>query len=374
MLFVMMSLVSCSKEDIADDDIIKDIPFNGYIQFGEEAQTRASSENALEDLTGQDFGVIAFKYSSDWNTYKATGTPTRDFLFPTLVYYKNTSWTYDKSNNNKPANPTQVEWDNASRYSFFAYYPYSGPGSCITTVTNQNTAGVPSIKYTTPFGPDLKQIDPSDLKDVMIASVKDAKNNADGTIYFNFKHCLSCLTVEARNLDEKKADDSSDQTITNLSLTITSPIYNTLTIPLDYTLDPTAGISDLKSGNKTYIISGNNPINVPPISVTEGDPQKGKIQVVSVSGNNNVFIIPQKANDANTGHLRGYVTFTAKDGVKTGEQGKAGYDKSLEFDSDKDFAAGRKYSLIVNFANGMISVAIVESGDWTDKDIIHSFE
>lgn len=368
---VMMTLSSCQGDNIVEEENVIDVPFNGYIHFGEESMTRAASGNALESMKGHDFGVIAFQYSSDWNTFKATGTPeSSKFVFPTKIIDSDDNdevWKYDAStrNNGQP----YVEWDNSSRYTFFAFYPFDG---CITTTSTIRTAGVPTVKYTTPFGSNLNQIDPTTYKDVMIASVKDAKNNADGTIYFNFKHCLSCLTVEARNLDEKKSDDSSDQTIRNLSLTITSNLYNSLTIPLDYTIDPTPEGS--QSGEKTYSICDNTAIDVPPISVTEGDPQKGKIQVVSVSGDNNVFIIPQKANGAN-GHLKGYVTFTDKNGtVKTGKLGQAGYDKSLEFDSDKDFAAGRKYSLIVNFANGMISVAIVESGDWTDKDIIHSFE
>lgn len=369
MLSCMGILSSCNKDDVPEADVEVDIPFNGYIHFGADRfTTRASQGNALEDLTGQDFGVIAFQYTSDWNTFKATGTPaSSQFPFPTKVYYKGSAWTYDKTNRDNPEPPILVEWDNDSKYTFFAYYPYSSSGSCVSTETSQSTAGVPSIKYTVP-----SWTTPSQLKDVMIASVKDAKNNSDGTVYFNFKHCLSCLTIEARNLDEVKPDHSSDQSIKNLTLTITSNLYGDLTIPLDYNLDPTP-ISQ-KTGSKTYTVCGSTAINVPPISTTEGDPNKGKIQVVSVSGDNNIFIIPQKANGPN-GHLQGYVTFVDKNGAtKTGKSGDAGYDANLEFNSDKDFVAGRKYSLIVNFANGMISVAIIESGDWEDVDITHTFE
>ena len=367
MLSVCMGILcSCNGDNIINGEQVVDVPFNGYIHFGSEGtSTRATQGNALEDLTGQDFGVIAFQYSSDWNTFKATGTPaSSQFAFPTKVYYQNDSWTYDKTNRVNPNPPVLVEWDNASKYTFFAYYPYSGPGSCIYTATTQSTAGVPSIMYTVP-----SWTTPSLLKDVMIASVKDTKNNSDGTVYFNFKHCLSCLTVDARNLD-KDTDDSPYQSIRNLSLTITSNLYSELTIPLDYTLLPTPG--QKQTGNKTYAVSGSDAISVPPISTT--GPDKDKIKVVSVSGDNNVFIIPQKANGEN-GHLEGYITFTDINGTtKSGQASHANYDENLKFDSDKDFEAGRKYSIIVNFANGMISVAIIESGDWTDQNIVHTFE
>lgn len=373
MLLIGTSLLcSCDKDVIVEEKSNNaDLPWGGYIHFGldgcEKTRGYAIEDLASDKVTNKDFGVITFQYSSDWNTFKATGKPSGNFPFPTQVLHSNGSWTYDKEN--KTTRLEHIPWDNSSKYAFFAYYPYDNTSNTsVKTETTKSTAGVPSITYTVPSWTDT-----SLLPDVMVSSVKDTKNNADGTVYFHFWHCLSCLSIQARNLDNAKDDHSTDQSITNLSLTITSTVYSSLTIPLDFTNNSSLLIhGGTKTGEKTYSVNTGT-VTVEPIATTGDD--MGKMKIADISGDNSIFIIPQKANDPQTGHLRGYVTFTDKSGtLKTGKAGASGYDKSLEFDSDKDFEPGRKYLLIVNFANGMISVAIVESGDWEEENIIHTFE
>ena len=365
LLSLLIVICACSGDD-SDNGIEIKVPTAGYIHFGTESKTTRAS-NIVEDMTGKDFDVIAFQYSysSDWNTFKATGTPASSkFPFPTHVTHStNSLWTYDASSTNN--GQALVEWDNASKYAFFAYYPQSGTGSCIQTATTRNTAGTPAITYTVP-----SSTDPSALKDVMIASMMDVTNNSDGTVYFFFRHCLSCITIEARNLDEvENSDDhSKDQTISDLKLYITSDLWGSLTIPLDYTIEQTPG--NKTSTTKEYSIFGSSTtVNVP--ALVKGN----SLQTVPVSGDNNIFIIPQTA--AKNGHLKGYLSFTDKNAEKKiGKENVTGYtyDSNLVFDANRDFEAGHKYSLIINFANGQISIAIIDTNDWTDVNQTITFE
>ena len=362
LLWLLIAICACSGDDI-DNGIEVEIPKADYIHFGVESRpTRAS--NIVEDMEGKNFSVIAFQYASDWNTFKAIGTPASSkFPFPTAVNYVNNLWTYDASSTN--GGTPLVDWDNSSKYAFFAYYPQSGSSSCVQPTTTRTTAGTPSITYTVPSGTD-----PSVLKDVMIASIKDVTNNSDGTVYFEFRHCLSCIVIEARNLDEVEdaSDHTKDQTISDLKLYITSPLYGSLTIPLDYTIEQTPG--NKTNTTKEYSIFGSSTtVNVP--ALVKGN----SLQTVPVSGDNNIFIIPQTIDQ--NGHMKGYLSFTDKDNTKKiGKENVTGYtyDPDLEFDANRDFEIGHKYSLIINFANGQISIAIIDTNDWTDVDQTITFE
>lgn len=380
LVFIAFIFSACDNEVLPNGTEEKK-EWNGYIYFGAGDMERAPLSRATnivesfddDGVTDKNFSVITFQYSatSDWNTYKATGTPNptiTKFPFPTPVTYNSTNkyWTYNASATN--GGTPLVDWDNSSRYTFFAYYPYNW--TQLVTNSTSSTAGVPKITYTMP-----NTTNPADLRDVMIASLKDVQNTADGTVYFRFRHCLSCLTIDARNLDKEGEQGAAVQSIKNLTLYLTSNIYTSLSIPLDYSLEATAS-GTRPNASFTY---SNTSTAIPVPLIANSGADEGKIQVISISQDNNVFLIPQKATGA-YGHLKGYVQFTDKDNViQTGNKSYENtpdyhYDQSLTFDSDKDFEAGRKYSLIINFANGKISVAIIESGDWTDKNITHTFE
>lgn len=381
---------SCTSYVLDDPDSIVTIPneWGGYIHFGSESVSSKAS-NLVTSMTGLNYDVIAFQYpnTTNWSTFMATGTPNSSvtkFPFPTLVNYGDGAWTYNASikNNGVPL----VAWANGQRYTFFAFYPPIPShltGSPVTMSSSESSAGTPVITYTTPSG--ANPLAPSALKDVVTAAVKDATSSV-GTVNFAFKHRLSCLTIEARNFDQIKDTDNESQinakkqTIKNLTLHITSKMYTTLDIPLDPLMASTPGGERY---NVEYTISGSTPINVDPI------PVGGEVGVVSVSGDNNILFIPQSPNGPdgnpdtdgdNMPHLQGYVTFTDKGGlIQTGDSSKNGvngykYDTNLQFTSDKDFIAGKKYSVIINFTNGNISVAIIESGDWEDQNVTHTFE
>ena len=55
-------------------------------------------------------------------------------------------------------------------------------------------------------------------------------------------------------------------------------------------------------------------------------------------------------------------------------EGNPGGSQSIEFDTKKDLKAGRKYYLQMTFSRSAITIAIIESGAWEDKDVEIEFE
>ena len=59
--------------------------------------------------------------------------------------------------------------------------------------------------------------------------------------------------------------------------------------------------------------------------------------------------------------------------IKINDAAKEGQ-RNLNFDIGKNIVAGRKYALLMNFSRTSVTIAIVESGEWTDQDIDIEFE
>lgn len=299
----------------------------GYVFFGADIATKTP---IITSMNGRNFGVVAFKYSSDWATFKATGTPASSgFACPTTVSCNASTGVCTYS-------PVK-QWEDGQYYSFFAYYPVGNSSVVLGSTTT--TAGAPVLTYTVP-----SWTDPSALQDVMTASAIDTDNSGDGVVPFTFRHRLCCLDVEARNLNE------NPETIKNLKLNITSSVYTSVSVPVD-------GSALTPSGNKTggiaYQVVADSEAAKVTIPVMTGGMSSA---TTNVSGDNNIILIPQTV--AVKGHLEGSISFTDKNGTS----------KSQEFDSDKDFEAGKKYTFIITFANETITIAVIESGEWIDSD------
>ena len=349
--FVILSLAallvsSCNRQGRDDSGIVIPVDWNGYVYFGSDVSTRTP---IITSMAGKTFGVVTFKYTSDWNTFKATGTPESSgqssvpagkygFPCPTVVACDGTALcSYDASST---AGGTQlVEWENGYRYSFFAYYPLASSTMGVAMNSTASTVGTPTLTYTVPSWSD-----PSLLPDIMTASVIDATNNADGTVGLNFRHRLCCIDVQARNLN------NYEESVKNLVLSITSNVYTSVTVPMD------ASAALVQSGTKddgiAYQIIADDESSKVTIPVITGSSSSA----VNLSGDNNIIFIPQTIADK--GRLQGRISFT----------NNAGESKSQVFSSDKDFEAGKKYSFIITFADESISIAIIESGDWLDND------
>ena len=360
-VLAVLSVCSCGKNLQGEDNIVP-VEWQGYVYFGADVMTKAP---IYKDLNGQDYGVIAFKYDSDWNTFKAVGKPSSaagdndrpGFNFPTKVSCSETGLcTYRSKQINAP-----VEWEQGKVYSFFAYFPYSEAtsGNGVILNSTDGTAGVPSIKYTVP-----SWTDPSSLSDVMTAAAIDEVNSGDGTVGFTFKHRLCCLNVEARNFND------SPETVKNLKINITSEMFESVVVPLDPSIEIAQSGNHAGASYQIIPDSDDSKVTVP---VYDGISSS----TTNLSGDNNIILIPQNVDDImgdtngdgvdevilpGKRKLTGNISFTDK----------SGNPQSQEFESDKNFEAGKKYTFVITFANGSISIAIIESGEWTDmnQDII----
>lgn len=392
-LFASLIFAGCSNDEVSHADGIIDVQlddFQGFIHFDTGTGTRGE---AISNMKGKSYDVVVYQYptNTNWSIFRATGKPgSSNFDCPTKIDDDDNDgvWTYSVSSQTSTGG--LVPWEK-SRYTFFAYYPQVGNGG-ITHNLSRTTSNTPHITYATPSWTDINA-----LQDVMIASQMDIENTGNGYVTFTFKHCLSCLSFEARNFDEVEtsSDHSKDQLVKNLTYYITSKVYTTLDIPLDETM--TAIPSGSRTDGSNYIINNSaEGVTVP--AMLKGS----KLTDTSLT-DNYVFLIPQSPNgpdgnpdtaDDNMPQLAAYVEFdTYKynaagerevDGSgnpvlvhKTGNpdlESAEGYDENLYVVSDKNFESGKKYSLIINFTNGQISVAIVESGDWTDTNQTITFE
>ncbi len=360
LILLTLAAVSCGKDEPVIDNgqnVILDWP--GFIWFDSGVGTKTT---AIENnLYGKSFNVIAFKYGSDWTTFKATGTPAsamgvKGFRFPTTVSCASDGVCSYVGYNNSTGNniTTPVEWEGTMKYSFFAYYPASVAGT-VELVTGDGTAGVPAIKYTVPdpeapVAPEtVGYMDATKVPDVMTAYTTDAQNRGEtGVVSLNFKHRLCLFCVEARNLKE------ADATISDLVLTITSNRYGDVTIPLDG--------SPLQPGT---IINDNFACRMQPTGASVTVPQFGK------DGTSNNTLVSYPDN---------HIAFIPQDPTIIGEvlSGKLtfkwdGAEREQEFSSTKVFNEGTKYSFVITIAsNDAISIDIYDSNGWEEEsnDII----
>lgn len=343
LILLLLAVLSCGKDEPAvtgGQNVILDWP--GYIWFESGVKTKTAQ---VESMGGRNFNLIAFKYSSDWATFKATGTPssamgTNGFSFPTSIACDEDGVCTYKSNNGT----TPVEWDGNMKYSFFAYYP-SDTASTVSLVTGNTTPGAPAIRYTVP-SPVGDYMNAAHVPDVMTAATFDAQNTGAGAVSLNFKHRLCLLCVEARNLKSTAA------TISDLVLTITSDRYGEVLIPMDG--------SALQPSN---IIHDNFTCRMQP---TEGT---GAVVTVSTFGSD--------GTSANTlvSHPNNHIAFIPQDPDVIGSNlvGKLNFKwngaaKEQVFTTTKSFLEGKKYAFVITIAaDDAISVDIRESEDWIEK-------
>ncbi len=339
---------------------------DGYISFS--CGTPAKS-NLVEAMDGLDFDVIAFKYSktSDWSVFRSTGKPengSETFRFPTLIHYDGGMWKYDKTRtDNTFVDPDPVAWASDSKYAFFAVYPKAGEGG-IVMKTDANTANVPWATYTCPTPGGDGFTDVSSMRDVMHASVKDVTSSVQsGTVRLQFNHVLSCLTVEARNFDDK-SEGGQDETIKNLKVYFTTPTFDGMDFSLEQpdplvSLYPSIDTDGFTKSRRKFVIQG--PTETKTVPAKDGK----TVLPVTINEDKNIFFVPQEFDK--TDKIEGYISFIDKDGnTKTGLVGDPNYDSSLSFSSEKSLEPGKRYSLMINFTNGVISIAIIQNDEWID--------
>lgn len=369
-LFTLLSTLSLicvsSCEDLPGGEVVE-LEKDGYISF---SCGVPSKSNLVESMDGLDFDVVAYKYSktSEWTVFRSTGKPENgvndSFRFPTLVKYVSGMWQYDRTNAlNGFDSSNSVAWASDSKYAFFAVYPKVGEGG-ITMKTDANTANVPWATYTSPTPGGDGFTDISGMRDVMHSSVKDVTSSVQsGTVRLQFNHVLSCLTVEARNFDDK-SEGGQDETIKNLKVFFTTPTFDGMDFSLEQpdplvSLYPIIETDRFGKSLRKFVIQG--PVESKTVPAKDGK----TVLPVTINEDRNIFLVPQDFSKLNK--FEGYISFIDKnDNTKTGLVGDPNYDSSLSFSSEKSLEPGKRYSLMINFTNGVISIAIIQNDEWID--------
>lgn len=232
LLSILFLIIGCGKHSHSPEESTGQRP-EAYIFFSQSVDTEAQLVNKKEDLNGQSFGVLGFKYdkASDWNAYKST-SPTPNVFYDgnALVDVESVTCDADGYGSYEPLQG----WSNSKKYTFFAYYPIDNDD--VQLVSASGGVGTPAIKYTMGTGNDFK----TSMVDILTASqtdkyymssdennITDANGNSD--IKFTFSHRLSCLGVKVKN------SSSGSIMISSLTVKLKGIKYQKIIIPLDGT-------------------------------------------------------------------------------------------------------------------------------------------
>lgn len=368
MVALVLWMVGCTQDEVLEQS---DVPAEGYIYFNTETDSRAE---LVTDMENKQFAVTAFNYTSDWNTAKAKATP--NVFHNQLIKWEDNKHTYD-TNNATSGNQLKA-WEGGKRYTFFAHYPHQSQHTNIA-ISSAATENTPYITYT---------LDPNNMVDVMTASLFDTDNTTSNAVGLTFKHRLVAMDIQARNLIDPVIINGKETPVhiklTSLAMKFTNQKYNQATIWLDESM----GIETLKAVNNwsttqnySIIPNGKN-ITLEPMG--DASDEDASINVTDYFGSTLIFL-PQEGTNASD-CLQGQVSFTYeyvkadgssfKNNELKDEQGHKIEPQTapINFTTGKEMVAGRKYAFQMNFSRTMVTIGIVEQGEWTDKNIDIEFE
>lgn len=393
--------------------------FNGYMQFSTVVSTRADK---AVNMRGRNFGVLGYQYSgtSNWNTAKALATPNTFYNQKVECNAETGICDYDIDTNND--NVKFKQWEDNSRYAFFAYHPHGGSGISLSTET---TVGVPYLTYEygwLEWANGNNKVDVYSRNDIFdLMTAEDIDCDGSKNVKFNFKHRLFGLEVLANNynenvyvyqyetdadgnliLDDKgnpivKVDADGDpipakdasgnpiyaesgdrrQTITDLVVQVGGLKYTKMTIPLqDSEVEDNTVYTEGQVGVQDGVISkvrfgiSTKPVVIPAYNQVEADGTKtGRGKPTSISKNGSeggkgyVMLIPQK--HLQDERLSFSVSWTEASNFTSVQN---------SLDSSLEFEAGKLYQLIINFVGTGVTIALIEAGSWDPKDVYYTFE
>lgn len=359
-------MMGCSQEEGLPS--MKDVK-EGYIYFNTETDSRA---DLVTDMENKQFAVTAFNYSSDWNTAKAKATP--NVFHNQLIKWEDNKHTYD-TDNATTGNQLKM-WEGGKRYTFFAHYPHQSQHTniAISSATTENT---PYITYT---------LDPNKMVDVMTASLFDTDNTASNAVGLTFKHRLVAMDIQARNLIDPVTINGTETSVyiklTALTMTFTNQKYNQAKIWLDKEMGMETSTAAGWSATQNYTMIPGGEVILEPMG--DASDEDASVNVSGEMGTTLIFL-PQEGTNADD-CLQGQVSFTYKYVKADGsdfknnelrdEQGHKIEPQSgpINFTTGKAMVSGRKYAFQMNFSRTMVTIGIVEQGEWTDKNIDIEFE
>lgn len=394
--------------------------FRGYMQFSTAVSTSTRADKVL-NMKGRDFGVIGYKYSgtTNWETAKAVTRPMTDFYNQQVFCDANGVCTYDVD---ITKNGNQLkQWEDDSRYAFFAYHPFKFEGSGIT-LSNSDVVGTPYLTYTYGWLEEANTGDPviayNDSRVFDLMTAEDINCDGSRNVALGFKHRLFAIEVLANNYNEneyeyeyekdengtiltdehgnpiikkdaegnkvfaKDADGNkiilkdNSQSVSNLILSIKGLNRTSMEIPLldsevENNIKYTSG-SVGEDNIVTFNISGRK-VDIPAFDViiTEED---GSIRgggyassiskLGSANGSGYVMLIPQY------GELEFALNWVwDKNDTEFNPE-----NVSNTLKSTMEFEAGKLYQIIINFVGSGVTIALIEAGSWDTLNVPYTFE
>ena len=323
-----MGLVSCNNNSVVEEEVIDLLgPECGYILFNTGVVSRGA---LIEDYLKDDFYVHGYRYANTWEAAKAQATPNE--FHEQLISYDEGKGIHTYS----PLKP----WLGTQKYSFFAYYPAN-----VETISATHE-GNPYIVYTL-----ASRENPAALKDVMTANVIDTDASAR-TVNFTMKHRLSAIDVVGRNFN----DEGKSVEVSKLVINFTNLFHQKVTIPLNFNDEPNLKHvkGDTLTGNAAkanYTLINNDKLKV----------NSGGSETL-LSNGKTMIVIPQ------TDYLEGTIDLTFKN------EGGSEVTKTEDLNMNCEILSGRRYYIQLTFTQDNVTIAIIQSEEWGDKNIDYEFE
>ena len=356
--FVMCFATACTRQDFVEEGI--EIPIDGYIYFNTDVASRGTLVTSLEE---SEFGVYAYNYVKDgktyWNSVKAMAKPN-------VFYQQKIEWNEEAGYHdykNKKA------WAADSLYTFFGYYPYNNSDSIV------DHEGDPYLTYNLPDSV-------TEMVDVMTASLYDTDNSQSNQVGLNFKHRLVAMDVQARNFNEPYNGEDVYVKVTSLTMKFNNMKHKGARLMMDASLKKDSlFLSDTTKWKPQYtLVGGSNSVSVPPSGASTGDGEATRLTGIDTNQNTTLMFLPQDGESIDEDekiYLNGWIMFTyqfvKKDGtsltIKVGNENISTVTQTLPFTTGKNMVAGRKYNFQMTFSRTIITIAVIESGEWTDKDV-----
>ena len=372
-LSLVAALVSCHKDTPFEEPTLKLDPSKHYIHFEADITTRGALVEG--DVLMDDFNVLGYMYSGNWNAEKVFATPEVFVDKPQKVTYNEADGLFSYG--------TPKVWT-GNRYSFFAYYPTDH--DAITLFDNGTVkSNDPYIIYELPISSD-----PRDLIDVMTASYIDTGVASSASVALQFRHRLSAVDVGARNYYEYDHDGDSTTPakmvtieIVNLEVNLTNINSTSAKIYLDHTIPTELNYISPKASISYKMVDRDSPWAVSTFDVIPNTSSDRAIRLVTTTSGENassIMLLPQEEL------LHGALKLTYKkkyqdDGGNWVYLHEGDNVNDFEFSPElaiafsKQLIEGRRYFIELTFTSDAVSVNIIAADEWdTLPDVKHEFE
>lgn len=232
------AITACSKDDFQIEKS------EDFIEFGipgaelEGASRRSTPINVLPE--GSSFGVFGYclaqKAPNDATLVESSGAlpwqNKKNLIKPTLFYQKEVTYS---ANGCSYTNPEPWYKPADYQYAFFAYYPFK-PESGFSMISNENTFGAPSIKFTMPVGDaavtEEYDLDQHEIPDAMVAQEIDVTRGS-GVVPLQFYHILAGLNFQINNYNKDPEDPGTGIELIVHSVKLQGTFYKSIVINFD---------------------------------------------------------------------------------------------------------------------------------------------